>query len=91
MKVTSKGASETRVRIERLRLKVPAGDEHSARALARAVASGLASRAEDLAGLSGAGAVRLRVKSPASASRASLADSIAEGIAGARSGGRGRR
>ena len=93
MKVSSKGGPEggpvTRVRVGRLRLRIPAGDARSAKALAAAVASRLASRADELAVHDGRESVRVRVNAPASGSRESLADSIAEGVTGAgRRGGR---
>lgn len=91
MKVSSKGGSVTRVRVERLRLRIPAGDARSAKSLAQAVASRLAAHAEDLAPHAGRDAVRVRVNAPASGSREALADSIADGVAGPRSGRGGGR
>ncbi len=91
MKVSSK-RPETRVRVERLRLRIPEGDARSAKALASAVAQRLAARVEDLAANAGPearlGAVRVTVKAPAGSSRERLADSIADGVAAPR-GGRG--
>jgi hypothetical protein len=85
MKVSSKGAAAvTRVRIERLRLRVPAGDARSAKALAHAVAARLAQRAGDLEGVAGEASVRARVRATASASTESLADAVVEKIAGTR-------
>jgi hypothetical protein len=91
MKVSSKGGGVTRVRVERLRLRIPAGDARSAKALAQAVASRLASRAEDLAQHDGRERLRVRVNAPASGSREALADRVADGIAGPRSGRGGGR
>ena len=91
MRVSSKEGPVTRVRIERLRLRIPAGDARDARSLAQAVASRLASRAEDLAQHDGRDAVRVRVNAPASGSREALAERVADGIAGPRSGRGGGR
>lgn len=77
MNVSSKGGgSVTRVRIECLRLRVPASDARTAKALAMAVASGLALRARDLEGVAGRETVRARVTAPNSNSCDLLASSI---------------
>jgi hypothetical protein len=95
MKVSSKGGSAggsvTRVRVGRLRLRIPAGEARDAKALAAAVASRLALRTDELAAHDGQASVRVRVNAPAAGSRETLADSIAEGIAGARTPRRGGR
>lgn len=74
MKVSPKGGPVTHARIESLRLRVPAGDARSAKALAMAVASRLALRVGDLVGVAGRETIRARVTAPASMSRESLAD-----------------
>lgn len=93
MKARPKGGPVTHVRIETLRLRVPAGDARSARALATAVASRLALRAGDLAGVAGLGTVRLRVKatSAATMSRERLAETIVGKIATPSAEKRGKR
>jgi hypothetical protein len=92
MKVSSKGApAVTHVRIERLRLRLPAGDARSAKALAQAVAARLALRAGELEGVAGEASVRARVKATASASTETLADAVVEKIAGTRAAKRGGR
>ncbi len=84
MKVSSKEGGVTRVRVERLRLRIPAGDARDARSLTRAVASRLAARAEDLAQHDGRDAVHVRVNAPASGSSEALADRVADVVAGPR-------
>ncbi|HEX7177274.1 MAG TPA: hypothetical protein VF240_18600 [Pyrinomonadaceae bacterium] len=94
MKVSSKGAKAaavTRVRIERLRLRLPAGDARSAKTLAQAIASRLALRAGDLEGFAGEASLRARVKAPASSSTESVADAVVGKIAGTRGQKRGGR
>ena len=91
MKVSSREGPVTRVRIERLRLRIPAGDARDAKSLAQAVATRLASRAEDLAQHDGRDSLRVRVNAPASGSRDALADRVADGIAGPRTERGGRR
>ena len=92
MKVSSKGAAAvTRVRIERLRLRLPAGDARSAKALAHAVAARLAQRAGDLEGVAGEAPVRVRVRAAASASAETLAERVVGEIAGTRAAKRGGR
>lgn len=85
------GESVTRVRIERLRLRVPAGDAGSAKALARAVATELALRARELEGLAGRETVNARVAAVHPLSPARLADAIVGGIAHPQAGKPGGR
>lgn len=89
MRVSAKvGTSDTHARIERLRLRVPAGDARSAKALAMAVASRLASRVGELGSGAGRETVRTRVMAPAAVSRGLLADSIVGEIANSLKQGR---
>jgi hypothetical protein len=90
MRISSKGNGPvTRLRIGSLRLRISAGDVHSAKALATAIASKLALRAGDLSGAAGQELLQTRVVAPPSISQESLADSIVEKIANGsrRSGG----
>ncbi len=92
MSVSSKnGGSVTHLRIECLRLRVPAFDARAAKALAMAVASGLASRARDLEGVAGRETVRARIIASNRTSRDRLARAIAAGIANPQSEKQGRR
>ena len=77
MKSKSKDAPETHARIETLRLRLPAGDARTAKALAAAVAARLAARAGELGGLAGGETVRVRVNTSASPSPERLAETIA--------------
>jgi hypothetical protein len=89
MRVSAKvGAPGIRARIESLRLRVPAGDARSAKALAMAVASRLASRVGELGSGAGREMVRTRVMAPAAVSRGLLADSIVAEIANSLKQGR---
>ena len=81
----------THVRIRSLRLRVSAGEARSAKALATAVVSKLASRVGDLSGAAGREVLRTRVMAPASASQGRLADAIVENITSGRAGKTGGR
>jgi hypothetical protein len=91
MRARPKDGPVTHARIETLRLRVPAGDARSARALASAVASRLALRAGELKGVAGLGSVSMRVKVPASVSRERLAETIVGKIANPAADKRGKR
>jgi hypothetical protein len=69
---------ETHARIETLRLRMPAGDARTAKALAGAVAARLAERAGELGVVAGGETVRFRVR----ASSATRPERLAETIAG---------
>jgi hypothetical protein len=73
----SKDGPETHARIETLRLRLPAGDARTAKALAAAVAARLAARAGELGGVAGGGTTRVRVNVSASASPERLAETVA--------------
>jgi hypothetical protein len=68
----------THARIESLRLRLPAGDARTAKAVAAAVAARLAERAGELGVVAGGETVRVRV----TASSATLPERLAETIAG---------
>jgi hypothetical protein len=74
------GVPGTHVRIEALRLRLPAGTARTAKALATAVAASLAERAGELGALAGAETVRVRVSTPAPGRHERLAETIAGGI-----------
>ena len=80
----------THARIESLRLRIPASDARSAKALAVEVASKLALRVQDLGGAASPGTIQTRITAPRSMAKGVLADSIVNGIAN-RSGGGGRK
>jgi hypothetical protein len=89
MRVSAKvGTPGTRARIEILRLRVPAGDARSAKALAMTLAPRLASRVGELGSGAGREPVRTRVTAPAAVSRGRLADSIVGAIANSLKQGR---
>jgi hypothetical protein len=68
----------THARIESLRLRLPAGDARTAKALAAAVAARLAERAGELGVVAGGETVHVRVR----ASSATRPERLAETIAG---------
>jgi hypothetical protein len=78
MNIQTKGTGVTRARIGTLKLRVGAGGRHSAKALALAVASRLATRVDALGAL--AGRENIHVTAGASLSRERVADSIVEQI-----------
>ena len=79
----------THARIESLRLRIPASDARSAKALAVEVASKLALRVQDLGGAASQGTIQTRITAPRSMAKGTLADSIVNGIANrSASGGR---
>jgi hypothetical protein len=71
---------ETHARIGALRLRMPAGDARTAKALAAAVAAELAERAGELGVVAGGETVRVRVRASASMRPEPLAETIAGGI-----------
>jgi hypothetical protein len=68
---------ETHARIEILRLRIPAGDARTAKALATAVAARLAETAGELGVVAGGETVRVRVRASASTRPERLAETIA--------------
>jgi hypothetical protein len=68
---------ETHARIETLRLRMPAGDARTARALALAVAARLAERTGELGVVAGGETVRVRVTASASTRPERLAETVA--------------
>jgi hypothetical protein len=71
---------ETHARIETLRLRMPAGDARTAKALAVAVAARLAERAGELGVVDGGETVRVRVRASAATRPERLAETVAGGI-----------
>jgi hypothetical protein len=76
-----------RARIANLRLRVPAMDMRSAKALAMEVSSKLALRVHDLSGLPAQETTRMRMAAPRSMAKGTLADSIVDRIASRGKGG----
>jgi hypothetical protein len=77
MRPGPKDVTETHARIEILRLRMPAGDARTARALATAVAARLAETAGELGVVAGEETVRVRVRASASMRPERLAETIA--------------
>lgn len=77
MKPGPKDVTETHARIETLRLRMPAGDARTAKALAAAVAAKLAERAGELGVVADGETVRVRVRASASMPPERLAQTIA--------------
>jgi hypothetical protein len=68
---------ETHARIDALRLRIPAGDARTAKALAAAVAARLAERAGELGVIAGGETVRVRVRASAPTRPERLAETVA--------------
>lgn len=77
MRPGPKDVAETHARIGTLRLRMPAGDARTAKALATAVAARLAATAGELGVVAGEETVRVRVRASASMRPERLAETIA--------------
>jgi hypothetical protein len=77
MRPGPRDAPGTHARIETLRLRMPAGDARTAKALATAVAARLAETAGRLGVVAGGETVRVRVRASASMRPERLAETIA--------------